>query len=432
MTSGIIVIYKKVKCIGNRRAELQRLKEYIQKNKIDFITGAVAIIILIVASCLMINDIGMGCKKEKLTFETNEESISDNIGEDVEENIINESLHEITTGEVTDSNDGLYSYKSVYKKLYATDGLNVRNMPSEEGNVVGILLEGQRVVVTGQCNETGWYRIDYKGDVGYVCNEYFIEENFIEAPTIVAEAAILYDVDNEEVLYEKNADEKMYPASLTKIMTTLIACEQGNLDDVLTFSSNCKNIPGDSSVYGVKVGESVTVRDSLHMLMLVSGNDVGVGIAEHISGTELEFAKLMTQRAKEAGANNTNFVNAHGYHNENHYTTARDMMLITVQGLKNEDFVDVWEAKEYTVPQTNKSYGARKITNIHRMLNRDYDQYYPYALGGKTGFTDDAGRCSITTAKKDGRTFLCIIMKSNKANQFKDAETLFEFGFLYK
>ena len=409
---------------------MRRLKEYYKKNKIDIITGTIASVIIGFIGVTLLAGVGRSDSGEEnvsgseavATVESDSYVVCD------DETKNGTSTEEVSTEEPTTS----LTYKELNQKLYSTISLNVRNLPSEEGEVIGYLSEGQKAYVTGRCNETGWYRIDFEDTVGYVCDEYMVDECPVEAPTIVAEAAIVYDVDTGEVLYEKNADKRMYPASLTKIMTTLIACERGGLDEMVTFSENCKAIPYDSSIYGVRVGETVTLKDSLHMLMLVSANDVGVGIAEHISGTEAEFAKLMTKRAKELGANNTNFVNSHGYHDENHYTTARDLMLITLAGLKSEDFVRVWEALEYTVPATNKVSRPTKIKNIHKMLCEDLAQYYEYALGGKTGFHDDAGRCAITTAKKDGRTLLCVTMKSTKANQYKDGEKLFEYCFKYR
>ena len=408
---------------------MQKLKDYYKKNKIDIITGFIAAVIIGFIGVTLLTGVG--------DTNSEEDKTSGQVVATVESdsNVIAEweTSNETTTQEVsTEEPTTVLTYEQLDQKLYSTISLNVRNHPSEDGEVIGYLAEGQKAYVTGKCNETGWYRIEFEDGIGYVCDAYMAEECPIEAPSIVAEAAIVYDVDTGEVLYEKNADKKMYPASLTKIMTTLLACEYGKMDEMLTFSEKCKDIPYDSSVYGVKVGETVTVKDSMYMLMLVSGNDVGVGIAEHISGTESEFAKLMTKRAKEIGATHTSFANSHGYHHENHYTTARDMMIITLEGLKYSDFVDVWEALEYTVPATNKVSRVTKIKNIHKMLRSDLSQYYVYALGGKTGFHDDAGRCAITTAKKDGRTLLCVTMKSNKSNQYKDGKKLFEYCFMYR
>ena len=408
--------------------------DFYKKNKMDVLTGgAAAVIVGFLGVILLIGVGGSDSDAYKVEngsdLETTIEAVAEESGSFIEEDITGEkSSDELSTQEPTST----LTYTDLNKKLYTTISLNVRDNPTEDGEVIGFLAEGERAFVTGKCNETGWYRIAYEGGVGYVSDKYMTFICPVEQPKIVAEAAIVYDVDAGEVIYEKNADQKMYPASLTKIMTTLIACERGNLDEMLTFSENCKAIPYDSSVYGVRIGERVTLKDSIYMLMLVSANDVGVGIAEHISGTEAEFAKLMTKRANELGAINTSFANSHGYHDENHYTTARDLMLITLAGLQNENFVDVWEAREYTVPATNKVSRVTKIKNIHKMLCSDLSQYYEYALGGKTGFHDDAGRCAITTAKKDGRTLLCVTLKSNKSNQYKDGQKLFEYCFKYK
>ena len=414
---------------------MQKLKDHFRKNKMDIITEIIAAVLLGFV-CITLS---IGLEQTDRDDNVYSNQVESNYNEDETESIFVSEDNRNTENETnkieeisTEKNKAELTYKELDDILYTTDGLNVRNQPSEAGEVIGFLAEGQKALITGRCNETGWYRIVYEDEVGYACDEFFTTECPVEAPHIVADAAIVMDLATGKVLYEKNADKKMYPASLTKIMTTLLACERGNLSEELTFSENCKAVPYDSSVYGVKIGETVTVKDSMYMLMLVSGNDVGVGIAEHISGTEAEFAKLMTKRAKELGANNTNFANSHGYHDVNHYTTARDMMLITAQGLKNQEFVNVWQALEYTVPATNKVSRETKIKNIHRMLRSDMAQYYKYALGGKTGFHDDAGRCAITTAKKNGRTLLCVTLKSDKSNQYKDGEKLFEYCFQYK
>ena len=419
---------------------MQKLKEHFEKNKIDIVTEIIAAVMMgfvCITLSIGLNETNRDENKSKYVSQEettyNEiEDDSDFFEEDQGETHITEIESTKPQEPETEVDENGLTYTKMDELLYTTDPLNVRDYPSEDGEVIGFLGEGQKAIVTGRCNETGWYRVAYDGEVGYACDEYMTEECPVAAPKIEAEAAIVMDVETGKVLYEKNPDKKMYPASLTKIMTTLLVCERGGLSEELTFSENCKAVVSDSSVYGVKIGETVTVEDSLYMLMLVSGNDVAVGIAEHISGTEAQFAKLMTKRAKELGADSTNFVNPHGYHNENHYSTARDMMLITAQGLKNPEFVKVWQALEYMVPATNKVSRPTKIQTVHGMLRSDWSQHYEYALGGKTGFHDDAGRCAITTAKKGGRTLLCITLKSDKANQFKDGEKLFEYCFQYK
>ena len=414
------------------RKYLPKIKKYILDNRVDVITSAVAVVVVMLASIMLFGGNSSDENKEYLSKDAFGQVVSGEIenetSKDAEQVAGTQIGIEATTEEQTTS----LTYEDLNLVMYASESLNVRDLPNEEGEIIGNLIEGKRVKITGRCNQTDWYRISYGDGEGFVCYEYLVEECPVPAPDIVAEAAILYDMDTCEVLYEKNADARMYPASVTKIMTTMLACESGRLDEMITFSQRCKEVPYDSSIYGVRVGESVTLRDSLYMLMLVSGNDVGVGIAEHLSANEAEFAALMTKRAKELGAKNTNFANSHGYHDENHYTTARDMMFITLKALTNEEFVKVWQAAEYTVPKTNKVSYARKIVHTHRMLRKDLSAYYPYALGGKTGFHDAAGRCCITTAKKDGRTLLCVTMKSNKTNQYKDGEKLFEYCFTYK
>ena len=279
--------------------------------------------------------------------------------------------------------------------------------------------EPETVVLENTNSETGIESTTVAATVAYP-----------ELPEIYGKAAILMDMDTGAILYEKNAYETMYPASITKIMTGLLTVENCALDDMVTYSADAINsLPWDASRYGVVAGETVSVKDSLHMLILSSANEVAIGLAQHISGSESEFAKLMTERAKQAGALNTNFVNASGLHDDNHYTTAYDMAMITKAALGNPTFAKVLCSSTYTISPTNKVDSSNQIWHTHRMLVNTREAYYKYAKGGKTGYTDEAGRTLVTYASKDGMNLICVVLFSDTDNVCKDTKTLFEYGF---
>ena len=251
-----------------------------------------------------------------------------------------------------------------------------------------------------------------------------------EAPEIEGHAAILIDIDTGAILYSKNANEKLYPASITKIMTGLLAVENCALEDTFTFTQDILNeLPWDAAKYGYVAGEEVNIRDLLYVLMLRSANEVAIGLGMKISGTEEQFAKLMTDRAKEIGAVNTNFANATGLHDENHYTTAYDMALIAMEAMSNTTFSEVWGTPNYIVNPTNVESDVVRIWNRHSMMVNTGTAYYAYAKGGKTGYTDEAGRTLVTHASRDGRNLICVVMKSGTETVYSDTRLLFEYGF---
>lgn len=251
-----------------------------------------------------------------------------------------------------------------------------------------------------------------------------------EAPEISAKAGILMDIDTGAIIYEKNVHEKLYPASITKIMTGLLAVENTALDSTFTFTSDIINqLPWDAAKYGYVAGEEVNIRDLLYVLMLRSANEVAIGLGINISGSEAEFGKLMTERAKEAGALNTNFTNASGLHDDNHYTTAYDMAMIAKAAIGNPTFAQVWGEASYIVQPTSVEPDVVRIWNRHEMLVNTKASYYQYAKGGKTGYTDEAGRTLVTYASKDGMNLVCVVMKTDTGGVYKDTRALFEYGF---
>lgn len=251
-----------------------------------------------------------------------------------------------------------------------------------------------------------------------------------EVPEVTAPSAILIDAETGKVLYEKNADEKRYPASTTKIMTGLLAVEYGKMDETVTVDTNPPLVEiGSSQIYLVP-GEQLTMEQLLYALMLESANDAAVAIAEHISGTVEEFARLMNSRAKELGASSTNFVNPNGLHDDNHYTTARDLSLLAKHAMTLQKFRDVVKEVKYTIPKTNKQEERNYITNSNKLIWKIYDQFrYEYATGIKTGYTTKAKQCLVGSAKKEDLELISVVMGAEGQNVYKDTVALFEYGF---
>lgn len=254
-----------------------------------------------------------------------------------------------------------------------------------------------------------------------------------KGPSVNAKAAVLIDASTGLVLYKKNAHKEEYPASITKIMTTLLALENCSLNETVTFSHNAVfNLEVGSSHIGIDEGEKLTVEQCLYAIMLASANEVSTGIAEHISGSVDEFAKLMNSRASELGCKNTHFFNANGLHNDEHYTSAYDMALIARAAIQNPVFRKITATTRYTIPPTNKHKNENIFTNHHKMLN-DPTFEYEYCIGGKTGYTSKAGNTLVTFAKKGDVTLVCVVMRANgptsPKNEYTDTTSLFEWGF---
>lgn len=253
---------------------------------------------------------------------------------------------------------------------------------------------------------------------------------FGDGPAVTAPTAILIDAKTGKVLYEKNADEKSYPASTTKVMTGLLAVEHGKMDEVITIGKNPPLIERGSSQIYLITDEQLTMEQLLYALMLESANDAAVAIAEHISGSVEEFAKLMNSKAKELGATNTNFINPNGLHNDNHYTTARDLAMIAKHAMTLEKFRSVVKEVKYTIPKTNKQDERNYITNSNKLIWKTYDKFrYEYATGIKTGYTIKAKQCLVGGAKKGDLELISVVMGAEGQNIYSDTVALFEYGF---
>lgn len=250
----------------------------------------------------------------------------------------------------------------------------------------------------------------------------------IKKPEIQAEGAVLMDAATGKVLYEKHADTKYFPASITKLMTALLVIENSKLDDTVTFSSTATtNLESGSVSLNIVEGDKLTVRQSLYALLLKSANEVANGLAEHVGGSNAGFAKMMNDRAKALGCTNTNFVNPHGLNDSNHQTTPRDMALIAREAFKNDTLRTIVSQLSYELPATKKS-GARTITMGHKMMKPSNAEYYQGVIGGKTGYTSLAGNTLVTGAQRDGVRLIAVIMKS-RSTHYTDTKALLDYGF---
>jgi len=266
------------------------------------------------------------------------------------------------------------------------------------------------------------------------------ENVYEDEPEITAKAALLYSLDNDMVLYEKNSNEQLYPASITKIMTALLALEFCDPDDIVTVTKSALDaVPAQSSIAGLKAGEEMTVRDMLICLLVPSGNDTANVLAEHIGGTIGDFIDMMNERAEELGCKNTNFANAHGFHDENHYTTAYDVLLIVKEAMKYDLFNEITGSAQLSIPATNLE--EERIFNSTNYLLSSHvtSKYlYDYAIGTKTGRTTPAGNCLVSAARKDGITLISVVLgaetvpTSNGGSNimsFVETKALFNWGF---
>ena len=245
-----------------------------------------------------------------------------------------------------------------------------------------------------------------------------------------AKSACLMDYDTGTVLYEEKAHKKRFPASITKTLTALLTIENCDLNENLTYSKNSLSCIRDGAAnIGAKKGETMTVRDALYGMMLHSGNECATALGEHMFGDEKTFAKKLNERAKQAGAKDSHFVNGNGLHDENHYVTAYDMAMILRAALKYPLFREILGTKQYTIQKNNQRKHRFFATMRHKMIWEGGPYYYKGIIGGKTGFTDQAGNTLVTAAKRNGLTLVCVVLKSDTAHVYTDTKALFNYGF---
>lgn len=250
-----------------------------------------------------------------------------------------------------------------------------------------------------------------------------------KGPETGAEAAIVMEVDTGTILYSKNIHEKLYPASITKMMTALLTVENCTMEEVVTFSNAAiDNTEWGSSRIGIMKGEQLTVEQCLYGLLLGSANEVAYGLAEHVGGDLETFVGMMNDRAAKLGCTDTHFVNASGLPDDNHYVSAYDMALIAQEFFTNDTLCMISGSYSYTIPATNKTDEKRPMENHHKMITgKKYE--YEGIVGGKTGFTSTARQTLVTCAQREGMKLICVVLKDESPYQFLDTAELLDYGF---
>lgn len=251
-----------------------------------------------------------------------------------------------------------------------------------------------------------------------------------------ADSAVVMDVESGTILYEKNMDKREYPASITKVMTALLAIENSSMDETVTYSKSAVlNLESGASNMELVPGEKLSMEDSLYGILLQSANEACNGVAEHIAGSVENYVAMMNKRAKELGCTGTHFANPNGLWMKNHYTTSHDMALIAREAFKNPSFAKITGTKRYSIKKTNKRKTGRLLINHHGMLVAGhYPQYlYEYCVGGKTGFTLKCRYTLVTYAKKNNMTLVSVVMRADapwdKDNEYTDTLKLLNYGF---
>ena len=247
-------------------------------------------------------------------------------------------------------------------------------------------------------------------------------------PQINAEGCALIDASTGEVLYGKNEEKVLEPASTTKVMTAIIALEKCKLDDEVTVKEDFTKI--DGTAIGLLKGDVLTVRDLLLGLLLESGNDCANALADHISGNTTEFSKLMNAKAKELGALHTNFKNPSGLPDPEHTTTAHDLALFLREAVNNKDYINISTTPFYTITLKNNPSKTIIINNKNYMINKNSKYYYPFAVCGKNGYTTKSNQTYVAAAEKDGHVLVAAFLNAlDKDQNFHDMQTVFNYGF---
>lgn len=252
-------------------------------------------------------------------------------------------------------------------------------------------------------------------------------------PELISQAGLLMDNKTGKILYAKNENEKMYPASTTKIMTAILTLENCHLDDTVTISYDVvMSIPEGYSSASLQVGEQLTVEQLLQLLLVHSANDAANALAEHVGGSIESFVSMMNTKVHELGLSNTHFTNSFGMHDNNHYTTASDLGMIMKYCIKNEDFRKIAGKASCAIPITNK-YSTRSYSSTNELIIPNHKNYYPFLTCGKTGYTSQAGDCLVSCSYKDDLELICVILGgktiNNTSTRFSETKTLYEYGY---
>lgn len=267
-----------------------------------------------------------------------------------------------------------------------------------------------------------------------------IEKNNVQTDIfeeISAPNLLLGEINSDRILYERNSNEKIYPASLTKLLTAILVVENCELDEIVTVSENAVfSVPTGYVNANLQVGEEITVEDLLYVMLIPSANDAANALAEHVGGSIESFSTMMNTRAKELGCTQSNFTNPSGLHQEEHYSTTKDLYLISREAINKPIIKKIIKTTTYTLPETNKYTDTklkRIFTTTNYMIRKSLTKYYcDYCIGGKTGYTPEAKNCVVEYAQKDGIELIAIVMgesASVKGKKFLDAKEMFEYVF---
>ena len=250
-----------------------------------------------------------------------------------------------------------------------------------------------------------------------------------QGPEVSAQAAILMEAKTGAILYAKNIDERLYPASTTKILTCTLAMENCDLDEMVTFSYETVHaVPWDGSKVGMDAGESIPMQQALEAILVGSANEVSNAVAEHVAGSMDEFVNMMNKRVEDLGLENTHFMNANGLYDDNHYTSAYDLAVIARDFFSYDILGKMARTPkmEFTPTATQPD---EFTVNSKNMLLEGKKYHYEYLVGSKTGYTDLARQTLVSCAKKDGMELICVVLKEESPTQFTDTIALFDYGF---
>ena len=251
-----------------------------------------------------------------------------------------------------------------------------------------------------------------------------------QASDISSTAAIVMETSTNTVLYSKNADQALYPASAVKVMTCLMALENSSLDDQVTMTATgVSGVTDGGANISAQLDEVFTMEQCLYAIMVASANDIALQVAEHISGSVEDFVAAMNTRAQELGCTNTVFTNPTGRPDENQHTTAHDMALIMEAAMANDTFRTIAQTTSYTIPATNVSGGDRVLTNNFTMINSSSNSYYEPCIGGKEGYTEASGSTLVCEASKNNMKLVCVVLNGASGVTDDEAIALLNYGF---
>lgn len=247
--------------------------------------------------------------------------------------------------------------------------------------------------------------------------------------SIEADAGIVMDADSGTVLYGKNIHDTYSPASITKVLTSILVLEHCDLDEMVTFSKNAVyNVEADSSSAGYDTGDQATVRDCLYALLLKSANEAANALAEHVAGTTEAFAEMMNEKAQELGCTDSHFANPSGLNDENHYVSAYDMALITRYAFENETFQEIVSTTYYELPPNGRNPEGLGVSPGNKLIKKNFPEYRPDVIGGKTGYTSIALNTLVAGARQDDTTLITVVLHS-RGTTYSDTSRMLDFGF---